>query len=94
MILDGNKRGSMMEMAGHLLNGDENDHVEVHEVRGFVADDVMGAMKEVDALCRGTKARQGLFSVSLSPPQNENVRVEVFEAAIAMRSGLGSMRKR
>ena len=91
MILDGNKRGSMMEMARHLMNGDENDHVEVHEVRGFVADDVLGAMKEVDALCRGTKARQGLFSVSLSPPPNENVRIEVFEAAIARieeRNGL------
>ena len=91
MILDGNKRGSMMEMARHLMNGDENDHVEVHEVRGFVADDVLGAMKEVEALCRGTKARQGLFSVSLSPPPNENVRIEVFEAAIARieeRNGL------
>lgn len=91
MILDGNKRGSMMEMARHLLNGDENDHVEVHEVRGFMADDVMGAMKEVEAVCRGTKARQGLFSVSLSPPPNENVRTEVFEAAIARieeRNGL------
>lgn len=91
MILDGNKRGSMMEMARHLLNGDDNDHVQVHEVRGFVGDDVTGAMKEVDALCRGTKARQGLFSVSLSPPPNENVRIEVFEAAIARieeRNGL------
>lgn len=91
MILDGNRRGSCMEMARHLLNGDENDHVEVHEVRGFITEDVMEAMKEVDAICRGTKAWQGLFSVSLSPPPTENVRTEVFEAAIARieeRNGL------
>lgn len=30
-----------------------------------------------------TKAQQPLFSVSLSPPQMENVRLEVFEGAIA-----------
>lgn len=83
MILDGNQRGSCMEMARHLLNGDENDHVEVFEVRGFLSDDIMGAMKEVDAVCRGTRALKPLFSVSFSPPPNESVRIETFETALA-----------
>nr|WP_221263025.1 relaxase [Sphingomonas kyeonggiensis] len=74
-----------------MLKADENEHVEVHEVSGFVADDLMGAMKEAYALSRGTKCKQHLFSVSLNPPANESVRIEVFEkacAAIEERLGL------
>lgn len=91
MILDASQRGHCMEMGRHLLNARQNEQVEVHEVRGFLADDVLGAMKEIEAVARGTRATQPLFSVSLSPPPTENVRVEVFESAIAMieeRNGL------
>lgn len=43
------------------------------------------------AVSRGTKCRQFLFSVSLNPPETENVRIEVFEQALAKieeRNGL------
>ena len=56
--------------------------MELHEIRGFVSDDLMGAMREAYAVSKGTKCHQHLFSVSLSPPQTENVGVEVFEQAI------------
>lgn len=91
MILDASQRGHCMEMGRHLLNARQNEQVEVREVRGFLADDVLGAMKEIEAVARGTRATQPLFSVSLSPPPTENVRIEVFEGAIAMieeRNGL------
>ena len=39
MILVGNQRGGVRDIARHLLN-DENDHVYVHEVRGFASDDL------------------------------------------------------
>ena len=38
---------------------------------------------EAYALARGTKCQQYLFSMSLSPPAHESVRVEVFEKALA-----------
>lgn len=63
------------------MKTEENEHVEVHEVSGFVSDDLMGAMKEAHAMSLGTKCRQHLFSVSLNPPAEESVRVEVFENA-------------
>lgn len=59
-----------------------NKHVEVHEIRGFAAMDVVGALKEAEAISRGTKCRQFLFSLSLNPPEMERVPVSVFEAAI------------
>lgn len=83
MILKGSQRGGATQLATHLLRTDENDHVELHEVTGFVADDVRGAFREAYAVSKGTKCRQFLFSLSLSPPASENVPVAVFEKAIA-----------
>ncbi len=46
MILEGNQRGGAKQMAKHLLNAKDNEHVEVHEVSGFVSDNVHGALRE------------------------------------------------
>ncbi|MEP6186326.1 relaxase/mobilization nuclease domain-containing protein [Roseibium sp.] len=48
-----------------------------------MTDDVVGALREAEAVSKGTKCRQFLFSVSLNPPETESVRVETFEQAIA-----------
>jgi hypothetical protein len=83
MILKGNSRAYGQELARHLLNAEDNEHIHVHEMRGFMTDDLFGAFKEVEAISSGTKCQQYLFSLSLSPPQTESVSVEVFEAEIA-----------
>ncbi len=82
MILKGSQRGGAKQLGLHLLRTDENEHVEVHEIRGFVSDDVIGALKEAYAVSKGTKARQFLFSVSLNPPQDQDVSIDSFESAI------------
>ncbi|MEM8579694.1 MAG: hypothetical protein AAGF50_00665 [Pseudomonadota bacterium] len=82
MILKASERGYAANLATHLMNTQDNEHVELHELRGFVADDLHGAFKEVDAISRGTRCKNFLFSLSLSPPQQESVPAEVFEAAI------------
>ncbi|MEA3014807.1 MAG: hypothetical protein QOD42_3352 [Sphingomonadales bacterium] len=84
MILKASQRGGGSQLGLHLLKTEENEHVEIHEVSGFVADSVRGAMKEAQALSRGTHCRQYLFSVSLNPPIGENARVETFEQALNM----------
>lgn len=81
MILKGSKRGSAVDLGTHLLKA-ENEHVEIHEIRGFVADTVIEALKEAQAISRGTKCTKFLFSLSLSPPETENVPVKAFEDAI------------
>jgi hypothetical protein len=82
MILEGNQRGGAKQMAAHLLNAKDNEHVEVYEVSGFVSDNVHGALREIDGLSRGTQCRQFMFSLSLNPPRTETVPVEYFEKAI------------
>ncbi|MGX1499846.1 hypothetical protein ACSSV1_004906 [Labrenzia sp. MBR-25] len=83
MILKGSQRAGGTQLGLHLLRTDENDHVKVHEIRGFVSGDPVGAFKEAYAVSRGTRCKQFLFSLSLSPPERENVAVSTFEKAIA-----------
>lgn len=90
MILKASQRAHGAELAKHLLNGDENDHVTVHEIRGFISDTLAGALQEAYAMSRGTRCSQFLFSVSLNPPEfdvesatsSADVPIEAFEAAI------------
>jgi hypothetical protein len=81
MILNGSQRGGHGDLARYLMKP-ENEQVEVHQMRGFVSDTIAGAFKEAHAISRGTKCRQFLFSLSLSPPETENVPVKVFDGAI------------
>lgn len=82
MILKGSQRGFGQNLAAHLLNTRDNEHVALHELSGFYADDLKGAFREAEAISRGTRCRQYLFSLSLSPPENERVPPAIFERAI------------
>lgn len=64
------------------MRTDDNEHVHLHELRGFSSDNLKGAFKEAEAISRGTKCRQYLFSLSLSPPALERASVDVFEHVI------------
>ena len=66
MILKGAQRGGATQLATHLLKTEENEHVEIHELSGFVADDLHGALNEIYAVSRGTKCHQFMFS-GISP---------------------------
>jgi hypothetical protein len=57
MILKGNQRAYGKKLALHLLNVDDNEHVTVHELRGFTADDLIGALDEIEAISYGTKVQ-------------------------------------
>lgn len=81
MILKASQRGGGMQLGAHLLK-EENEHVSVHEIRGFAADNLMGAMKETQAIAKGTRCKQYLFSVSLNPPESVDVGIDAFESAI------------
>ena len=82
MILKGSERGSGQNLAAHLLRIEDNDHVRLHELRGFAADDLHGAFKEIEAISLGTKCRNYLFSLSLSPPEDARVPAQTFDETI------------
>ena len=73
MILVGNQRGGAKDLALHLLK-QENEHVEVHEVRGFASHNLTAALNEAYAISRATRCKQFLFSLSLNPPSMRTFR--------------------
>lgn len=81
MILKASQRSGGAQLAAHLLNARDNDHVRVGEIRGFASEDLHGAFKEAQAVASGTRCKQYLFSVSLNPPKDADVPEKVFEAA-------------
>lgn len=83
MIIKANQRGFGRELAKHLLNGHDNEIVEVHVINGFASDNIHDAFREIEAISQGTKCRQYLFSVSLSPPADADVSTNTFERAIS-----------
>jgi len=83
MILKASQRGGGTQLADHLMNANDNDHITVNEVSGFMADDVHGAFRESQAISKGTKCKQYLFSLSLSPPPSAEVTPSEYEDAVA-----------
>jgi hypothetical protein len=81
MILHGNQRSGARNLANHLMNDRDNDHVKVHEIRGCVSDTLPGALQEMEAISRGTRCKQFMFSLSLNPPIGKNVPTEAFSDA-------------
>lgn len=81
MIIVGNQRGGARDLAAHLLK-QENERVEVHELRGFASTDLREALQESQAVSRATKCKQHLFSMSLNPPKEADVSENHFKAAI------------
>lgn len=82
MILKASERGGARQLALHLLNSKDNEHVEVHEVSGFMSHNLVDAMHETYAISKGTHCKKFLFSLSLSPPENEYLPNAAFEDAI------------
>lgn len=90
MILKASQRGNGQNLAAHLMRTDDNEHMELHELRGFAASNLKDAFKEAEAISLGTKCRQYLFSVSLNPPEGVALPSEYFsETADRIERELG-----
>ncbi|CAI2717510.1 relaxase/mobilization nuclease domain-containing protein [Nitrospina watsonii] len=83
MILKGSQRGGARNLANHLLNQKENDHVDVHEIRGLAAESLRSAFLEIEAVSKGTQARQPFFAVTFNPPPHADITIDQFEGAFA-----------
>ncbi|WP_208352868.1 relaxase/mobilization nuclease domain-containing protein [Pseudaestuariivita rosea] len=78
MILKGSQRGGAKQLADHLTNTRDNDHVNILELRGFVSDHLHGALLETHAISKATRCQQFMFSLSLNPPQNHTASEQDF----------------
>lgn len=85
MILFGSQRGSPVEFGAHLTNAEDNELVEIMQLRGAIADDPIGALAEWGLQFKSmTKGKNDLYSLSANPmaPLSEEQVLE-----LADRSG-------
>jgi hypothetical protein len=88
VIIKASQRANGADLAVHLMNAADNERIEVGQVFGTVADDPSGAFAEFEFVARGTRMRQPIYSVSISPPQ-PMTRAQYFEVVDAIERRLG-----
>lgn len=72
MIPFGSQRAEGQDLATHLLNAQDNERLEVAQVRGAVAHDLHGAFAEWEAQARNlTRCTNYLYSLSINPDQRQ-----------------------
>ena len=72
MIPFGSQRALGQDLATHLLNAQDNERLEVVQVRGAVARDLHGAFAEWEAQAHTlTRCRNYLYSLSINPNQRQ-----------------------
>jgi len=91
MILKGNQRCGGHRLATQLLNADNNQRIEILDLRGSVAQDLHGAFHEWFAQSRATKCRKYLYSLSINPdPRRDGLtRAQYFDLIERVEKELG-----
>ena len=73
MVIKGNARAGAKSLATHVLRGDTNERVKVEEIRGVIAEDVEGALREMEAVACCTNTRKPLYHASINTPVEEQM---------------------
>lgn len=82
MIIKGGSRRRGAQLAAHLLRTDQNEKVELREVRGTIATDLLGALDEIEATATGTRCRKPFYHASISPPPERSLTARQWSHAI------------
>jgi hypothetical protein len=76
VIIKGGARGNGAQLGRYLVTPGHNDHVSVIEVRGTVAEDVPGSVREMDAVALCTRCTKPLYHASINTPAHERLSPE------------------
>jgi Relaxase/Mobilisation nuclease domain len=89
VIIKGGARGNGGQLGDYLVAAGKNERVEVIEVRGTVAEDVPGSVREMDAVALCTNCTKPLYHATINTPAHERlspaqrmIAVDRLEAAL------------
>ena len=82
MIIKGKPRGNGAQLGRYLITPGKNERVQVVEVRGTVALDVPGAVREMDAVGACTRSAEPLYHASINTPAHERLTDEQRRIAV------------
>jgi hypothetical protein len=91
MIIKGTSRAGGGALAAHLGNAETNERVSLVETRGTIADDLRGALLEMDAHAAGTRCQKSLYHAAISPepphrlsPEQRRVAIDTLESKLGL----------
>lgn len=79
MIINGGARKSGGFFAHHLMKAQENERVEIKEMRGLYAEDLPEAFREMQFLAAGTRAENYFYHANVNPREDEQLTAEQWE---------------
>lgn len=71
MIIKGVSCAGAKRLAAHLTRTDTNERAEVREIRGVVAETLIGALREMEAVAAGTRTKKPFYHASINTPADE-----------------------
>jgi len=90
VIIKGTSRSGPLSLAAHLGNAEKNERVRLLETRGTVAQDLRGALVEMDAYALATRCQKPLYHAAISPgPPHRLTPEQRTEAIDALEQKLG-----
>ncbi len=90
MIIKGGSRGAGAALGRYFESVGENERVTLVEIKGTVAQDAIGALKEMEAYAEGTKCEKPLYHAMVCPqPGYPLTRAQFMEALDVTEEALG-----
>jgi hypothetical protein len=81
VIISGGSRSNWRFFSKHLVKAEENERVEIMDIRGLAAETVLEAFREMDALASGTRAKNFFYHANINPRADEILTPEQWEQA-------------
>ena len=72
-MIKGKARGGATALAAHLQRRDTNERIHLREFEGVTARDVLGALREMDAMGAGAQSRRTLYHAAINTAPGERL---------------------
>jgi hypothetical protein len=83
MIIEGKPAGNVGFWSKHLQRADTNEAVHIRDVRGTMAQDVEGALREMEAVASGSRSHGNfMYQANINPYAHEHLTPEQWREAI------------
>lgn len=82
MVIKGGARAGAASLAAHLQRLDTNERMEVRELRGVMAEDLDGALREIEAVASGARTNRHFYHASINTRADEVMTPAQWQHAI------------
>ncbi len=82
MVIKGGARSGAAGLSAHLQRLDTNELAEVRELRGVAAQDLDGALREMEAVASGSRSQKHFYHASINTRADEVMTPEQWKMAV------------